>query len=163
DDLVCVVGEANAWPYDAATRGVDGTDRRDPRAARGSRSSRERDRRRRDELVHWVAHRPATGESFQLILAPDQPLSPSTSFQIELTEDALRGGAPRSELAGQFARFLRPTDLLCAWGHYGLDLAIAAGLAPVERLDLRAAAHRVAHCKLGSLEGYAASLGPLPP
>jgi DTW domain-containing protein YfiP len=164
DDLVCVVGEANAWPYEPASagRGADGAGSRDPYADLGSRSRRDRDRRSRDELVHWVAHRIATGETFQLILAPERPLSPSTAFHIELTEDSLLRGAPRAELAPQFARFLRPTDLLCAWGHYGLDLAIAAGLPAVERLDLRAAAHRVAHRKLGNLEDYAASLDPPP-
>jgi DTW domain-containing protein YfiP len=150
DDLVCVVGEANAWPYHAA----------DDAESRGARGHRDRERRSRDELVHWVAHRVATGETFELIVAPERPLSPSTSFHIELTEETLVAGASRAELAARFARFLRPSDLLCAWGHYGLDLAIASGVAPVERLDLRAAAHRVANRKLGNLEDYAASLGP---
>lgn len=149
DDLVCVVGEANAWPYHEV-------------GSRGSRSHRDRERRRRDELVHWVAHRVATGETFELIVAPERPLSPSTSFHIELTDETLLAGCSRAELAERFARFLRPGDLLCAWGHHGLDLAIASGVAPVERLDLRAAAHRVAHRKLGNLEDYAASLGPSP-
>ena len=155
DDLVCVVGEANAWPYPAA----DAAENRDPR---GPRSHRDRERRSRDELVHWVAHRVATGETFELIVAPERPLSPSTSFHIELTDETLLAGASRAELAEQFARFLRPSDLLCAWGHYGLDLAIASGVAPGERLDLRAAAHRVAHRKLGNLEDYASSLGASP-
>lgn len=196
-DLVCVVGEANAWPYrgrwrhrdrdrhtddrerelagdglgaatnqartgsdDAAAAAADpagrGTATREPREP-GDEPSEPR-----DELVHWVAHRVATGETFELIVAPAGSLSPSTAFHIELPEAALLGGAPRGELAARFARFARPTDLLCAWGHHGLDLAIAAGVAPVERLDLRAAAHRVANRKLGSLESYAAALGPAP-
>ena len=149
DDLVCVVGEANAWPY----RG-------------GGRSGDAPGHEPRDELVHWVAHRVATGETFARIVAPAGPLSPSTAFHIELAEAAILGGAPRGELGAWFARFARPTDLLCAWGHHGLDLgldlAIAAGIAPAERLDLRAAAHRVANRKLGSLEAYAAALGPPP-
>jgi hypothetical protein len=44
DDVVCVVGEPNAWPYRAAA------------AARG--------------LVHWVALRPATGARFDRLAAP---------------------------------------------------------------------------------------------
>ena len=60
DDLVCVVGEANAWPY------LDGA----PQFP--------------DELVHWVAERVATGERFDVVAAPAQPLSPSTSFHIGL-------------------------------------------------------------------------------
>ena len=90
------------------------------------------------------------------------PLAPSTVFHIELDEAAILGGAPRGDLGARFARFARPPDLLCAWGHHGLDLAIAAGVAPVERIDLRAAAHRVANRRLGSLEAYAATLGPPP-
>jgi hypothetical protein len=109
-----------------------------------------------------VAHRLATEETFELIVAPARPLAPSTAFHIELPEAVILGGAPRGELGARFARFSRPTDLLCAWGHHGLDLAIAAGGAPAERLDLRAAAHRVANRKLGSLEAYAATLGPPP-
>ncbi len=141
DDLVCVVGEANAWPYRA-----------------GSASPPE-------ELVHWVAHRVATGQTFDMIAAPERPLSPSTPFHSELSEDDLRGGAPRAELFAGYARFSRPTDILCAWGHHGLDLAIASGGSlPAERLDLRAHARRMVNRKLGSLEAYAATIAPpLPP
>ncbi|MGH2897454.1 MAG: hypothetical protein ACRDMZ_02175, partial [Solirubrobacteraceae bacterium] len=143
DDLVCVVGEANAWPY------------------RGAAS------RYPDELVHWVAHRLATGETFARIAAPVGPLSPSTAFHSELSEDVLRGGAPCAEVVAAFARFTRPTDILCAWGHYGLDLVERSGGAPPgERLDLRAHAARIANRKLGSLEAYAATFAvsdALPP
>jgi DTW domain-containing protein YfiP len=157
DDLVCVVGEANAWPYRGRWR-TRGCDEPAAPAVPGGEPT--------DELVHWVAHRVATGETFERIVAPAGPLSSSTAFHIELAEAAILGGAPRGELGARFARFARPADLLCAWGHHGLDLgldlAIAAGVAPAARLDLRAAAHRVANRKLGSLEEYAATLGPPP-
>jgi hypothetical protein len=138
DDLVCVVGEANAWPY-----------RGDPRAQRHE----------PEELVHWAAHRVATGQTFELIVAPERPLSPSTAFHVELSEDEIRGGGPRGELGQRFAGFARPGDLYCAWGHHGLDLAIASGVPPAERFDLRAHARRIANRKLGSLEAYAAAIG----
>jgi DTW domain-containing protein YfiP len=151
-DLVCVVGEANAWPYGGRGRS----------AAPPSEPGEEP----RDELVHWVAHRVATGETFDRIVAPAGPLASSTAFHIELPEAAILGGGARGELGARFARFARPTDLLCAWGHHGLDLGLdlasAAGIAAADRLDLRAAAHRVANRKLGSLEAYAATLGPPP-
>src|SRR4029079_5816870 len=70
DDLVCVVGEANAWPY------------------RGAPS------RHPDELVHWVAYRVATGETFERIAAPAGPLSPSTAFHSAPPEQALPRGGP---------------------------------------------------------------------
>jgi DTW domain-containing protein YfiP len=139
DDLVCVVGEANAWP-----RRCGGRD--EP-----------------EELVHWVAHRVATGQTFDLIIAPDRPLAPSTTFHIELSEDDLRSGAARGELVGRFAGFARPGDLYCAWGHHGLDLAIGSGVPRGERFDLRAHARRLVNRKLGSLEAFAAAIGPPPP
>jgi len=138
-DLVCVVGEANAWPYRAGAASPP------------------------EELVHWVAHRVATGETFAVIAAPERPLSPSTTFHSELTEADLRRGVPRAELFARFAAFCRPTDLLCAWGHYSHNLALASGgPLPAERIDLRAEARRMVHGKLGSLESYAATLGPAP-
>jgi DTW domain-containing protein YfiP len=70
-DVVCVVGEANAWPYRSGTPSQP------------------------EELVHWACHRVATGETFDLIVAPERPLSPSTTFHVELAEETLRGGAPK--------------------------------------------------------------------
>jgi len=172
-DLVCVVGEANAWPYagrwprpqghddevrDATRGGVNGPALPVHPPEGGHRESP----LSIDELVHWVAYRVATGEMFARIVAPSGPLSPSTVFHIDLDAAAILGGGPRGELGAAFARFARPTDVVCGWGHHGIDLAIAAGIAPVERLDLRAAAHRVARRRLGSLEAYAATLGPPP-
>lgn len=146
DDLVCVVGEANAWPYRA---GDDDTRAGDPP---------------RDELVHWVAHRPSTGETFTMIATPERALSPTTCFHTELDEAQLRAGVPRHALVAAYAAFTRPTDIVCAWGHYGPSLlADAGGALPAERVDLRAAAQRYTNKKLGSLEAYAASLGPTPP
>ena len=138
-DLLCVVGEANAWPYRAGAAVQP------------------------EELVHWVAHRVATGETFDAIAAPERPLSPSTTFHSELAEAALAGAAPRGELLARFARFVRPTDVVCAWGYYGIDLLLGSGGAlPAERIDLRAEAHRLSNRKLGSLEAYAQTLGAPP-
>jgi DTW domain-containing protein len=135
DDLVCVVGEANAWPY------------------------RERAVSPPDELIHWVAHRVATGEIFERIAAPEQALSPSTSFHTELSEDVLRHAAPRAELLAGYARFSRPSDVVCVWGTFGLGLfAASGGTLPAERIDLRAMAQRITQRKLGSLEDYAATI-----
>jgi DTW domain-containing protein len=140
EDLVCVVGEANAWPYRA---GVESPP---------------------EELIHWVACRVATGETLDVIAAPERPLSPSTTFHSELPEAAVLEAPPRSALFAALAGFARPSDLWCAWGHYGVDLLRDAGgaIAP-ERIDLRAHAHRMTNRKLGSLEAYAASLGPAVP
>ena len=75
----------------------------------------------------------------------------------------LTGAAPRAELVARFAGFVRTTDVVCAWGYYGIDLLLASGGSlPAERIDLRAEAHRLTNRKLGSLEAYAATLGPPP-
>jgi DTW domain-containing protein YfiP len=139
DDLVCVVGEANAWPYRAGAASPP------------------------EELVHWVAHRVTTGQTFDVIARPEHALSPSTTFHTELAEDDLRRGVARAELFARFAAFCRPTDLLCAWGTYSHDLAIGSGGAlPATRIDLRASARRIAQRKLGSLEVYAATMSRTP-
>lgn len=140
DDVVCVVGEANAWPYHAGTESP------------------------RDELVHWLAHRPSTGETFSRIIAPQRELSPTTCFHTGLDEELLAGGASREDVFAAWREFARPTDIVCAWGHYGPSLVTdSGGWLPDQRLDLRAAAQRFTNKKIGSLEDYAAAVGPVMP
>ncbi len=138
-DLVCVGAEANAWPY--ATRAQVP-----------------------DELVHLLAIRPSTGERFEQLARPELPLSPSTSFHTRISEDALRAAPPRSALVERFRAWMRPTDIVAAWGAYGLSLYVGAGGSLPEHLDLRALAQRLTNKKLGPLESYADTLGePGPP
>jgi DTW domain-containing protein len=135
DDLVCVVGEANAWPFVAGQQSLG------------------------DELVHWVARRVATGEEFDMVAAPRMALAPSTVFHTELDEAALHGGVPRDALVAAFQAFLRPGDVVCSWGHYAPELfAGSGGTLPDDRIDLRAAAQRLTSRKLGGIEAYAASV-----
>ncbi len=139
DDLVCLSAEANAWPY------------RDGEPAHP------------DELVHLIAERVATGERFDAVAAPEQPLSPSTTFHIGLDEPTLRAGDARAAVIARAAGFVRATDLVCVWGHHGPSLFTGSGGAlPGPVLDLRAATQRLTSKKFGSLEDYAATLGPPP-
>jgi DTW domain-containing protein len=111
--LVCVEGEANAWP------------RRD-------------DVRPPPELVHWVAHRPATGETFEMVVAPRQPLAPAVAEQIGIPEARLRAGVDVAAWREAWRGFLRDDDALISWGTFARDLAVADGLAlPGARVDLR--------------------------
>jgi hypothetical protein len=113
--------------------------------------------------VHWVARRAGSGDSFEAIAAPAQPLSPSTPFHTGLDESRLYAGGSRADLAAGFAAFLRPTDILCSWGPYAPRLFEASvGPLPAARLDLRAAAQRLVSAKLGSLEDYAARIAAPP-
>lgn len=137
EDLVCVVGEANAWPYRSGA----------PRST---------------DLVHWVAHRPATGETLDVVAAPCTALSPNTTFHLGIDEARLRDGVPRAELFARLASFVKPTDIICAWGHYSPALLLASGgELPAERLDLRAVAQRLTQARVGSLEDYAAVAAPI--
>ena len=138
DDLVVLVGEANAWPYS--------TEHESPR----------------DELVHLVLHRLATGETFARVIAPERPLSPTTTHHTDLPEARLRAGVTRAAALADLAAFVRPTDIVCTWGHYGPSLIIDAGGALPTRFDLRAAAYRFLNTKLGTLEQFATSLGGVP-
>ena len=139
DDLVVLAGEANAWPYSAGTQSP------------------------RDELVHVVAHRIATGETLSRVIAPERALSPTTTFHARLSEERLRAGAARSEAIADLGAFLRPTDLVCTWGHYGAQLVAESGGTLPARIDLRAAAYAFANKKIGALEDYARSLGDVTP
>lgn len=134
-DLVVLAGEANAWPYSA---GADTP---------------------RDELVHVVAHRVATGETFSRVIAPERALSPTTTFHARLSEERMRAGVTRAEAMAALAGFVRETDLICTWGHYGAQLVADSGGALPSRIDLRAAAYSFVNKKIGSLEDYARSLG----
>lgn len=139
DDLVLVVAEANAWSYSKdATKPAD-------------------------ELVHLVAYRPATGELFDRIAAPASALAPSTSFHCGLPDEQLLAGAPRTEVIEAFQQWLRPSDVVAAWGYYTPDLVIAAGGSFTERIDVRFVAQRLLHRKFGSLEQLAAELGAREP
>jgi DTW domain-containing protein len=103
DDLVVVSAEANAWRY------------------------REANQHPADQLVHWIAHRPSTGGTFEAIVAPTGPLSPSTGFHTRLSDDVLAAGMSRAQLLAAYAKFARPADVMCAWGHYGPRLFIDSG------------------------------------
>ncbi len=130
DDLVCVVGEPNAWPH------RDGVVAPPP------------------ELVHWLAYRPAEGALFDAIAAPVGALSPSTAFHSELSPAQLAAGMTHAALVDAFAAFVRPTDLLCAWGPRAPALFAAHGPLPAT-LDLEAIARRYSRAKIRSLEAFA--------
>jgi hypothetical protein len=111
--------------------------------------------------VHWVALRPSTGERFEQLAAPAGALSPSTTFHTRLAAAQLTDAAPRGALYDAFAEFVRPSDIIGAWGHYATNLFVAGGGALGERIDLRAVAQRLTNKKLGGIEPFAGSLGAL--
>ena len=137
NDLVCVVGEANAWPWCAGTARV----------------------RYPDELIHWVAHRPASGEVFELIVAPRSPLAPKTTTHVELSEQQLLEGHAPEDVLRQWRDFQRDSDIVCSWGSYALNLfAATGGTLPPLRFDLRRVIKDILKRNLGTLESFAAEL-----
>jgi hypothetical protein len=132
NDLVCVVGEVNAWPYSSPQRC-----------------------RFPEELVHWVAVRVATGDMFECILAPQHPLAPGTLRWVELPKETIEGGVHLSELAERWAAFSRHDDVVVSWGRYATNVFNAAGQTlPERRIDAREAARSWARGKVGTLDDF---------
>lgn len=135
DDLVHVVSGASAWPR---RPGVTPT----------------------DDLVQWVAFRPSTGEHFEALAAPVHPLAPSFPHQTELDPDEILRAPPLPALLDRWAAFVRPTDVVCSWGVYGISLLMRSGGAvPGEHLDLRVGASTWLNHRTGLVEDLASQLG----
>ncbi len=135
EDVVCLHGEANAWPA------------RRP----GGHPA---------EIVHWVAHRARSGATFEAIIAPRRPLAPATSRHIRIPPECLAAGESWESFSARWAAFARPDDLICAWGRYPLDLLKKEGVAlPAARLDLRPAASTYLGTRAGSVEDCTARMG----
>jgi DTW domain-containing protein YfiP len=134
-NLLCVHGEANAWP-------ARQTDAPPP------------------EIVHWVARRARTGETFEAILAPRRPLAPSIPGHIGLPPARLGAGESWASFRARWEAFVRPDDLACTWGRYATDLVEAEGVAlPRARLDLRPVAGTILGARTGTVEDCSARLG----
>jgi len=98
--LVCVMGEANAWPHDRALGSAPHP----------------------HELVHWLGYRLDTEARFESIMKPRKPLASSPIVHARLTESALRGGQSVDAMMRGFAEFASDEDVMCVWGHYGTGL-----------------------------------------
>jgi tRNA-uridine aminocarboxypropyltransferase len=138
DRLVCVQGEANAWP-------ARHPDRPPP------------------EIVHWLAHRPASGERFEAVVAPREPLGPATPRHIELGEGDLLSGVTVEDWRRSWAAFVRPGDVVVHWGTYYAELAAGDGLLMTGRLDLRAEVSQMLRRRFGTIDACAAALSAAPP
>jgi DTW domain-containing protein YfiP len=128
-NLVCVAGEANAWPYGARVAP--------------------------DELVHWTAFRPATGDQLSLIVAPEGDLAPGTVRHTGIDEGTLRAGRSLDDVFSAWRSFVRDDDVVCSWGRYEPDLfESAGGWLPQASLDLRRVARDVNRGRTGTLGEY---------
>ncbi len=140
-DLVVVTGEANAWPYRCADRAEDYP----------------------DELVHWVARRPSTGETLDMIVKPRHPLAPRTLQFTELSPDDLANGSSLEDVFLRFRAFVDEDDVICSWGRYATSLFVASGgWLPEARLDLRQISRNFTRAKVGTLEHFVSTLAAAP-
>ena len=136
--LVCVHGEANAWPRHHPAREVP-------------------------ETVHWVAHRPGTGENFEAVMAPRRVLAEATAEHVELSEARLRAGGTLRQWHNAWMAFTRPGDVLVMWGTYYRDLAAADGLPlAVASMNLRDEVSRLLRRRFGDVEASLDALGATP-
>lgn len=137
-DVLCVSGEANAWPHRSSER-------------RGGRP---------EEIVQWTAFRPSTGEHFEVVAAPRGELAPRTAHHLEVPLAGLQGGCSREALLARWRAFVRETDVLCAWGSYATSLFAAEGAyLPATRVDLRLATRILANRRVGTIDDVVLSLG----
>jgi DTW domain-containing protein YfiP len=134
-DVVCLHGEANAWPA---------------RRAGGH----------PPEIVHWVARRAQTGETFEAIIAPRRPLAPAIPGHIRIARERLAGGESWASFRARWSAFARADDVICAWGRYPLDILERDGLAlPPTRLDIRPVAGAYLGRPAGTVQECTARMG----
>ena len=134
--IVCVQGEANVWAL------------RDPQ-------------RHEPGIVHWVAHRPATGESYEAVVAPTGPLAPLTPRHIGLSEAQLLAGLAPGDWKRSWQAFLRPDDVLVHWGRFHRTVAQRDGLPlPDSTVDLRLLAAQDLRRRCGTTEDLLQRLAP---
>lgn len=123
-DIVLAYGEANAWP--ATTPNAPPPD-----------------------IVHWVAIRPSTGETFDAIIAPRHPLAVGTHLHVDLPREDLVAGESFASFAARWAAFTRPNDVFVTWGHYATEVLWNEGIQLAARIDL----HRATALYLGAKTG----------
>jgi DTW domain-containing protein YfiP len=133
-DVVCLHGEANAWP----ARGQAGHPA---------------------EIIHWVARRARTGETFEAIIAPRRPLAPAIPGHIRIPRERLAAGESWDAFRARWSAWARPDDVICAWGRYPVDLLESEGVPlPAARVDMRPAAGLFLGRRTGSVEECSARL-----
>lgn len=113
ESVVLAYGEASAWPRGTADAPAD-------------------------EVLHWVAVRPHTGERFEALAKPSRPMAKSFPHHAELAREALDDAVSREEFVARWQAFVRDGDTLLTWGTFAADLLAADGFPLPARIDLRA-------------------------
>ncbi len=133
--IVCVQGEANAWPISEPSRPPP-------------------------EIVHWAAYRPATGETYEAIVSPREPLGPATPRHVGLSAEQIMGGVDVNTWQTSWRAFQKDDDVFLTWGLYYAGLAEENGLCFGDAnvpdssnvIDVRAEASRYLQTRVGTVE-----------
>jgi DTW domain-containing protein len=133
--IVCVQGEANAWPISEPSRP-------------------------RPEIIHWTAYRPATGETYEAIVSPREPLGPATPLHVGLSAEQIMGGVDIDTWRKSWQDFRKDDDILLAWGLYyagvaqedGLFLGDAKVADNSDIIDVRAEITRYLQARVGTVD-----------
>jgi DTW domain-containing protein len=115
------------------------------------------------ELMHLTARRLSTGERFEAVMAPRLPLAPSTPVHLEMPEAQLRAGEALAPALARWEHFLRPDDVLVAWGPFALQLLLREGARKPELLDVRRLFTLVHKNRAGGVEDAARRSLPVTP
>lgn len=89
------------------------------------------------ELVHLVAQRLATGETFQAIVAPRRTLAPNVPHHIDLEAAQILAGETLAHALERWEVFAQAGDVLCGWGSFTRTVLEAAESVKRDWLDLR--------------------------
>jgi hypothetical protein len=112
------------------------------------------------ELIQWTAERVATTERFAALVAPRRPLGVNAPRHLDVPAQALLSGEPLALALERFRAFLRPDDVLCAWGGFTAELFTLEGIPLSTPLDLRPLVWRAAGRRPESPEQAALVLAP---
>jgi DTW domain-containing protein YfiP len=72
-------------------------------------------RARSHDLVHWVAERLSTGETFERVVRSEIPIGEFKRCHLGLEAEDLETGVSMEELQAAWESFLRPRDVVAAW------------------------------------------------
>jgi hypothetical protein len=114
--LLCVMAEANAWPFDRKLGGPPYP----------------------HELVHCCATHLGEDDRFEQVVAPRFPVAASPIKHARLTEEELSAGAALDYARARWNQFAHEDDVLCVWGTYALGLMRRDGFVlPGRIVDVR--------------------------
>ncbi|MEZ4369848.1 MAG: tRNA-uridine aminocarboxypropyltransferase [Polyangiaceae bacterium] len=76
----------------------------------------------RNQLLYWVACRPATGEVFSSLVRPQEPVADQHLEHLELERESFTDAPELSEMLAAWSSFTRAGDIFAAWNQSTWDI-----------------------------------------